>query len=997
MIGTATNFQVPIMLPLKIRYFALLLFAMLFLKAAAQENMLPKCGSDALLSILRKDPAFVENEKNLNTAIRNKILFKKNQPTVVYTIPVVFHIVNSNAASITDLMVINALKELNDAFAHLGVYGVDPLGANTMIQFCLARTDPNGGLTSGIDRVNSYYENIDVDLESDKLGNLTNWDPSKYANIWVVNSIQGEIPPSPFSCGVWTRSGYGGYASAGVGAVVSGLSTPLVAHEMGHYLSLLHTFQGTNCINNDCTKDGDLVCDTPPDRSTLGSACSNPENSCNTDTISGPFTKDVPDNISNFMDYGSPCPTVFTQGQADRMRAFLESFNGGSLIASNRCKIPCAENIQTSFDWNTNPHPIIGDQVQFNNSSTGATNYEWYVNGVLVSNVVALKYVFPLAGKYEIKLKAYNADNTCFGSYVGNVIVDCGVASRFSPDKRIIASETGIYNDTVRFVNKSYGATAFKWYVSDYTGGNITMVSTDKDLSYMFPRAGSYSIRLESTNGTCKDVSRTYTMNVLDPKPDGMLSIYDVDCYKNDSIRIVFGIYNAGFDTIPANMPVTFYDRDPAIPGAQKLKNTFVTDKQILGRCGFTYTHIIAANRAKLDTVFAVFDEQDSLLELSNLNNRSSRTNFQFRITVSPVDTTVYTNSDVQLQMKSTGDNANNIKWTAKATSNCVSCTNPIFRIVDSTRVKGYAESSFGCADSAYSNVNVFPIDIFLTTNAIFCSKNDSLVASSVICLANGYSSLKQNIEMRYFDADTLAGPANLLGTATILRTTAFNNLCLLVRHRIKMSATGKVFAYINGDLKQFESNLNNNRSNYNYVPFTIDVPNDEIDVFRGVPTQLTIINGGEKYKTLLWTPSNQLSCSTCPDPVLKGNTNTLLKVVGSSEYGCRDSATIKVNVFWQNHLILPNVFTPDGDGLNDNFYVIAGKDVKMVKQFQVFNRWGQKVFEKTNGSTNDYASGWNGTFKGIKAPMGTYVYLIVVELQDGSSETHKGNITLIR
>jgi len=146
-------------------FFYTLLFCACCFQAAAQVNTLPKCGSDVLLSILQKDPTFVQNEKILNTAIRNKILFKKNQPTVVYTIPVVFHIVNSNAASITDLMVVNALKELNDAFAHLGVYGVDPLGANTMIQFCLARTDPNGGLTSGIDRVNSYYENIDVDLE----------------------------------------------------------------------------------------------------------------------------------------------------------------------------------------------------------------------------------------------------------------------------------------------------------------------------------------------------------------------------------------------------------------------------------------------------------------------------------------------------------------------------------------------------------------------------------------------------------------------------------------------------------------------------------------------------------------------------------------------------------------------------------------------------------------------------------------------------------------
>lgn len=963
-----------------------------------QDNMLPKCGSDIALSTLRNDPSFVQKEKNLNSAIRNKILFKKNQPTVVYTIPVVYHIVNTNASSITDAMVINSLKELNDAFAHFGAYGVDAMGVNTMIQFCLARTDPNGGLTSGIDRINSYYENNDMNLEGNKMADLINWDPTKYANIWVVNSIQGEIPPSLFTCGVWKRSGIGGYAGAGTGAVVSGLSTPLVAHELGHYLSLAHTFAGTNCINNDCTIDGDMVCDTPPDRSTTASSCTNPENSCNTDTISGPFKTDVPDNISNFMDYGSPCPTVFTQGQSDRMRAFLELFNGGSLIASDRCKIPCAENIQASFDWNSNPHPIAGDKVQFNNSSTGASNFQWYVNGVMVDNGISLKYDFPLRGKYEVRLKAYNADISCFGSYTGNVFVNCGVDARFSPDKRIIASETGIYNDTVKFVNKSYGASSYKWYMSDYMGGNSTIISTATDLSYMFPRAGNYRISLVATDGKgCTETSPVYTMNVVDPKPDGVLSIYDVDCYKNDSIRIVFGIYNAGYDSIPANMPVAFYDRDPLLAGAQKLNTVFYTDKDILGRCGVTYTHIVAANRSKLDTIFAIFDERDTLQELSNLNNKASRRNFQFRVSVTPTDTTVYTNADVQLNLKSTGDSPINIKWTAKATANCTACIDPIFRIADSVKIIGYAESTLFCADSAYSNVNVFPIDIFLTTNAIFCSKNDSLVASSVVCLANGYSSLKQNIEMRYFDADTLLGPANLLGTATITRTTTFTNLCLQLRHRIKMSKTGKVFAYINGDRKQFESNLNNNRSSGNYVPFSIDVPDDDIDVFRGASTQLTIINGGEKYKTLLWTPSNQLSCSNCPDPVFKGNVNTLLKVVGSSEYLCKDSASIKVNVYWQNHLILPNVFTPDGDGLNDYFYVIAGKDVKLVKQFQVFNRWGEKVFEKSNGKTNDYTAGWNGIFKGLKAPMGTYVYFIVVELQDGSSETYKGNITLIR
>lgn len=64
----------------------------------------------------------------MNAAIRSKVLLasQKNQPLVTYTLPVVFHIITSNPSAITDLMVINALKDLNDAFAHKSPYNTDP-------------------------------------------------------------------------------------------------------------------------------------------------------------------------------------------------------------------------------------------------------------------------------------------------------------------------------------------------------------------------------------------------------------------------------------------------------------------------------------------------------------------------------------------------------------------------------------------------------------------------------------------------------------------------------------------------------------------------------------------------------------------------------------------------------------------------------------------------------------------------------------------------------
>ena len=178
----------------------------------------PRCGADMFSQILRKDPFYVSRENVMNEKIRDWVLQAAGQRSIriaennqgnnnivvapfsvpVVTIPVVFHIVNQSPAAITDQMIIDAVAELNKAFAHLGIYSTDAKGVDTRIQFCLASKAPDGGKTNGIDRINSYYQNIDVDLESGMLGALSTWDVSKYANIWLVNSIQGEIQPSIF-------------------------------------------------------------------------------------------------------------------------------------------------------------------------------------------------------------------------------------------------------------------------------------------------------------------------------------------------------------------------------------------------------------------------------------------------------------------------------------------------------------------------------------------------------------------------------------------------------------------------------------------------------------------------------------------------------------------------------------------------------------------------------------------------------------------------------
>ena len=114
-------------------------------------------------------------------------------------------------------------------------------------------------------------EDLNALIEDRRLKNLIQWDPSRYINIWIINNMHYEIF-AQFNCGTWVRLNGGGYATmppnggALDGIVITAFGR-LLAHEMGHYLGLYHTFEGLNCANGNCKTDGDRICDTPPDAS----------------------------------------------------------------------------------------------------------------------------------------------------------------------------------------------------------------------------------------------------------------------------------------------------------------------------------------------------------------------------------------------------------------------------------------------------------------------------------------------------------------------------------------------------------------------------------------------------------------------------------------------------------------------------------------------------------------------------------------------------------
>jgi trimeric autotransporter adhesin len=90
------------------------------------------------------------------------------------------------------------------------------------------------------------------------------------------------------------------------------------------------------------------------------------------------------------------------------------------------------------------------------------------------------------------------------------------------------------------------------------------------------------------------------------------------------------------------------------------------------------------------------------------------------------------------------------------------------------------------------------------------------------------------------------------------------------------------------------------------------------------------------------------------------------------------------------DQVFFPNMFTPNGNGQDDVFKVYS--NVVKTMRLMIFNQWGQKVFE-----TSDATAGWDGTFNGKQQPVGIYVYVATIRLNNGNTITKKGSLNLIR
>lgn len=342
----------------------------------------------------------------------------------VITIPVVVHVIYNGQAlgvapNIIDAQVQSQITVLNQDFRKLlGTpgYNTNPVGADVEIQFELAKQDPNGNPTNGIDRVNltqSSWSDIDIDKT---LKPNTIWDPTNYLNMWSVRFTDttllgyAQFPDASTLLGLSTTGGLSNTDGVVSSYDVFGSKTfdtnstfllntqynkgRTMTHEVGHWLGLLHIWGDATCGNDYCDDtpihhDSNYGCPT-----TIPLSCDIPA---------------VPEMIENYMDYtDDSCMNIFTQNQKDRITTIMNNAARRSSLktstknvaiplfandaevkleayySSSMCGSIPNQTIQKATIYNRGTNNLTSATLNYNINSGNNIVYNW--NGNLATN-----------------------------------------------------------------------------------------------------------------------------------------------------------------------------------------------------------------------------------------------------------------------------------------------------------------------------------------------------------------------------------------------------------------------------------------------------------------------------------------------------------------------------------------------------------------------------------------------------------------------------------
>lgn len=179
--------------------------------------------------------------------------------------------------------------------------------------------------------------------------------------------------------------------------------------------------------------------------------------------------------------------------------------------------------------------------------------------------------------------------------------------------------------------------------------------------------------------------------------------------------------------------------------------------------------------------------------------------------------------------------------------------------------------------------------------------------------------------------------------------------------------------------------------------PLEIELGYDYIMTI-GDSIEMDAYNYNERFIDFEWIPAEGLSCSDCPQPTVKINETQVYTLIVTDSVGCTASDEVAVLVQKNRNVYVANAFSPDLNGINDYFVIYSGQGVLHLRDLQIYDRWGNVVYEvKGDFPADDYQTAWNGNYGDRKAPVGDYVYRFIAVFADNATITYQGAVKLVR
>lgn len=442
------------------------------------------------------------------------------------------------------------------------------------------------------------------------------------------------------------------------------------------------------------------------------------------------------------------------------------------------------------------------------------------------------------------------------------------------------------------------------------------------------------------------DVTRTY-----------YLMFTNSDCEVLDSVVV-------RVDSLP-EMPITIIpEKETYCPGEKVTLFTRYLFPPDFPDVTFSWVYD-AASPLSADTLqnFTFSTEDTSYFRLFVENNACMESDSVLLIVINPpvnlslTDTTVCPNAPVEVILLNAPD-FDEIEWSPDMGISCTDCADPTIRVPQSTTFT-VTGMSMGCPASGSVNINIFPpVIIPVVPDTTVCP-------GEPVRLSTPDAAMYEELEWsgNSLDCTNCDSPVASPGSTSAYQVVGIKpDGCAGIGGVVVQTYTAP-------------------------TPFVSATPDGPLELGSTV----ALSSGLPTTFTFVWTVNGQpiSAMESNIDATVIAEGDNVFKVVVTSPDGCMGMGQTIV-VGNPPKFEIPNAFTPNGDQINDTFKVLIFGNIQL-REFKVFNRWGQVVFE---GVTEN---GWDGRHDGKAAPAEVYAYQAVLELLDGSTRTVRGEVTLLR